>query len=164
MDTFWETCQSRFDKKKSEPTGNLSCIEWLGAKDRQGYGRVFFLWPSKCRTEERAHRVALYLQARTLPSDFTTFDASGNKLEVSHLCHNNSCVRTDHLIIEAHHVNMERLHCRQQGFCCKSHKPYCFILCKLGANIFLTASVRMYVCIYLYIYLFILFLGYPTLH
>ncbi len=98
-----------------------------GGKDKHEYSRFFFVYPNKTRREERAHRVALCIQKRVFPNDLPKIDEFYNKVEASHLCHNNSCVEVSHIVMETHELNMERNHCREQGFCTKSHKPYCLM-------------------------------------
>ncbi len=128
METFWNKLLTKFDRKIGPPTGQYGCLEWQGARDRCGYGRIFVFWPGREKEmEEKAHRVAFYLQYQLSPTEFKWTDAEGRPAECSHVCHNPSCVRIDHLIIERHSSNMERIHCRQQGTCSKTHKPYCMI-------------------------------------
>ncbi len=81
--TFW----SRTRKTTS------GCLEWLGWKDRLGYGRVYFSGRS-----EMAHRFALRLLKRTVP----------RRLTVDHLCRNTSCVNPEHLEVVPHRINVLR--------------------------------------------------------
>ena len=50
-----------------------------------------------------------------------------DELECSHLCGNKCCINAEHLVFEKHDVNQERIHCQNQGMCCKSHRPFCII-------------------------------------
>ncbi len=127
MDTYWKSIRTRFDSKTGDSRGEYGCMLWVGAKDRDGYGRFIFRYPDKRRTEERAHRIALCISNQILPNCLIPREGSGGNKEVSHLCHNPACVLIDHLVIETHIQNMDRLHCRQQGFCSKCHKPHCLM-------------------------------------
>ena len=46
-------------------------------------------------------------------------------LDVSHRCHNSHCVREDHLILEPHAVNLDRIQCELEGECMGTHAPHC---------------------------------------
>ena len=47
-------------------------------------------------------------------------------LECSHLCWNRKCVNMDHVIIEEHKANLDRIECALQGLC-NGHEIYnCF--------------------------------------
>ena len=67
------------------------------------YGRQKLTFKNGKSVFVTAHR-AMYMcikQISCLPRNF----------EISHLCHNSRCIRPDHLSIEPHHINMERLRC-----------------------------------------------------
>ena len=77
-------------KQNQTPTGN-NCLEWLGARHRQGYGMVGVL---DVETGDRkmtvAHRVAMRIHlGRALASNE----------DVRHACGNNLCCNPSHLYI-----------------------------------------------------------------
>jgi len=44
-------------------------------------------------------------------------------LEVSHLCHEPLCINAEHLSLESHSCNTDRLRCVNRGLC-HGHKPH----------------------------------------
>ena len=95
------------------------CILWFGSVDRWGYGRQWVTWPDGTHREERAHIMAYLVKMKLV--EIPLHDDVGTQLDVSHLCHNKSCINPDHLVMEAHEVNMQRVHCVSQGLCTKNH-------------------------------------------
>lgn len=45
--------------------------------------------------------------------------------EVSHLCGNELCIRPDHITLESHKINMERINCHSLNKPCTVHIPAC---------------------------------------
>ncbi len=69
------------------------CLEWLAAKNQQGYGE--FWLNGKL---ERSHRVSYE----------NKFGKISEGLEIDHLCRNRCCINTDHLQVVPHKENMRR--------------------------------------------------------
>lgn len=44
-------------------------------------------------------------------------------IDISHLCHNSTCIRPEHLSAEPHHVNNNRRSCVEKNWCTE-HAPY----------------------------------------
>ena len=71
------------------------CHIWTGPTQRNGYGR--FGLGRRVDGQMLAHRYAFSLQAEL-----------GTDEELDHLCRNRSCVRSSHLEVVTHRVNMLR--------------------------------------------------------
>lgn len=84
-------------------------------------------WPGGEEKRETAHRLAYMIKHRLTRYDMPQIDENNNKVECSHICHQTLCVNPEHILIEPHAINQDRLHCKNQGHCSKSHKPHCLI-------------------------------------
>lgn len=123
MEAFFEKYQQLFSEN-SIRASNGECL--LGARKAQknGYGAMKYKNPFtgrwKCTT---AHRLSYMIAMRQLDI--------GDK-DVSHLCHNGLCIRTDHLSAEPHNLNCDRVRCVNRGRC-KGHGAYplCLLHLKL---------------------------------
>lgn len=73
------------------------CIEWVGARDQDGYGRFIIKVGGKTR-QTGAHRAAWL--ARSPISD--------PELVIDHLCRNRLCVNLDHLELVTNAENIRR--------------------------------------------------------
>lgn len=69
------------------------CWDWIGAKQSNGYGR---LWDGK--KSSYAHRVSYEI----------FYGAIGNKLDIDHLCRNRCCVNPLHLEPVTRSLNLKR--------------------------------------------------------
>ena len=76
--------------KQNLNPGNNGCLEWGGARHRQGYGMIGVLDINGDRKMTVAHRVAMRLK---LGKAITTTD------DVRHICGNNLCCNPAHLYI-----------------------------------------------------------------
>lgn len=126
MEVFWIELESRIIDC-SRDLGNVhSCRVWIRGKGGRGYGAISVRWENGRRVEN-VHRVVLMILYKWGREDFPKKDVNGQRLEVSHICHNKLCVREQHLVIERHEVNIERNHCRMQSVCSRSHVPFCLL-------------------------------------
>ena len=80
-------------KKKLFDQGPFHCNVWVGALHQGKYGKMLVDWPDGTKCMERTHRIAFMAANKTLKADLPSHGADGNKLEVSHLCHNGLCVK-----------------------------------------------------------------------
>lgn len=118
------------------------CIEWTGhRKGNSGYGIQVVKWPGGEEKREAAHRLAYMIRHRVTRYDMPRVDENNNRVECSHICHNTVCVNADHIVLEPHAINQDRLHCKNQGLCSKCHKPYCLI-CNLLIKMLLSHRNR----------------------
>ena len=106
-------------KSERDPQGG-TCILWTGRVTSSGYGLQTVHWPDVGRKVEKAHRVALMVEMRVTRSQFKHAG-----VECSHLCHSRLCVNPQHIVLESHATNQERIHCKSQGLCSKLHVPWC---------------------------------------
>lgn len=134
MDDFWNDIQQKFNRKTEESGNGKGCIVWTGAKKgKSGYGIQVVNWPGGEEKREAAHRLAYMIRHRMTRYDMPTVDENNNKVECSHICHNKLCVNVNHIVLEPHAINLDRLHCKNQGLCSKCHKPHC-IICNILFN------------------------------
>jgi hypothetical protein len=76
------SARDRFEKRlERDPI--TGCWNWLGQRDRAGYGR----WNPLKKSGFRAHRAAYEIYKGPIPKGLT----------IDHLCRNVSCVNPDHL-------------------------------------------------------------------
>ena len=131
MDFDWDDIEKKFFKKAEIMGNGKGCIEWVGCKKgNTGYGVQVVKWKEGESKREAAHRLAYMIRHRVTRYDMPSHDLNNNKIECSHLCHHTLCVNPDHIVLEPHTINQDRIHCKNQGHCSKSHQPYC-LMCKI---------------------------------
>ena len=62
------------------------CIEWTGARDRYGYGKINLVIDGR-RRQTGAHRAAWLAEVGDIPGE----------LMIDHLCRNRACVNLEHM-------------------------------------------------------------------
>ncbi len=129
MEGFFQDLEIKFTKKTRNLGNQWGCIAWEGYVDKYGYGVQNVRWPTVGLKKESAHRVAYMIRHKLSRDDMPRFDEKGAAVECSHLCHNKLCVNPDHILIENHALNQDRIHCKGQGMCSGAHVPHCLI-CK----------------------------------
>lgn len=127
MDAFWHKLSTDLEKKSSFHCGLHDCTEWVGAREHNLYGKKSVSWPDGTKTMERTHRLSYMLSKKLLRDQMPTISAAGEQLDVSHLCHNPLCIKAEHLILEPHSVNMERMGCKIRQQCTRAHFPLCIL-------------------------------------
>ena len=104
--------ETRFWEKVALPSGTFGCMEWLGSRDKNGYGRFGAndealggpqVW--------NAHRVAWTLLNGPIPDG----------LQIDHLCRNRGCVRVEHLEPVTQRENIVR----GDGYAGQARKTHC---------------------------------------
>lgn len=95
------------------------CVLWDGPKVTKNgieYGYKYIKPPFKrLKSREYTHRLSFMQKTHNyqLPRPF----------DVSHLCHNSLCINPNHLALEPHHINNNRIHCINSNRCF-GHAPY----------------------------------------
>lgn len=127
MEGFWNQIAIDLQKKSIFHCGKHDCIEWSGAREHGIYGKKSVLWPDGSKTMERTHRLSYMLFRKLLREEMPHFNQNGERLDVSHICHNGICLRVEHLVLEPHSTNMERMGCKMRNICTHAHYPYCLL-------------------------------------
>jgi hypothetical protein len=102
----WKTRFASFIRKGEvpNPRTNSPCWQWIGWKDKYGYGRFSFPGDGRTATGKHrrrhayAHQLAYWLANGPIPKG----------MELDHLCYNPSCVRPTHLEVVTHDENIRR--------------------------------------------------------
>ena len=108
-----------------ETTSPTECVTWRGKLNESGYGTVQLRMHDGKRKHTTAHRASFMAYHRII--EITKYNNEGQKLEVSHLCHNNACIKPQHLRLESCQINQERRMCKN-GKICIGHEPECIII------------------------------------
>lgn len=127
MEDFFLKLERNFINKTRNLGNEFACIVWEGYVDKYGYGVQYVNWPTEGRKREGAHRLAYMIRHKISRNDMPSVDNNNNRIECSHLCQNKLCVNPDHIILETHAQNQDRIHCKGQGFCAKCHEPHCLL-------------------------------------
>ncbi|KAK7481522.1 hypothetical protein BaRGS_00027171 [Batillaria attramentaria] len=104
---------------------NGQCFLFRGPPNLHGYCRINYRDPSSGQVKTvTAHRAAWIA--------YFGVNSVGPALEVSHRCHNKTCVGIDHLSLEPSQVNHDRRHCVECHVCFgHGHYPHCLLDLKL---------------------------------
>lgn len=124
---FFKYWQSILEEKSVISDNKLGCRLWKGPPSlMQMYGKQRIKWPDGSTSFEGAHRLSFMVHFQLTPEKMAKFSENGEKVEISHLCHNTMCIKIEHLVMERHSTNQERNHCKHMGRCMKSHSgPNC---------------------------------------
>ena len=121
---IWQKIKKIFEKTLCK--GGGECIMWMGSLDKDGYGRKSIKWgPLEKSREEKAHRLSFMLKYKLAKLPHT--NECGELMEVSHWCHQKSCINSDHLVLENRLSNMSRETCRCERVCTLRHEPTCIL-------------------------------------
>ena len=124
---FMEKLKKSINKHSEAQNYGLNCIEWQGCCDKDGYPIKSVTWPGCKRKLWRVAWLVLVIQRKgSLPE----VDGDGQPLEVSHLCHNRTCIKPEHLTVEPHYTNTGRRQCVAAGRCL-GHTIPCIFWCML---------------------------------
>ena len=124
---FYANLRRRIEQKSiKKALESGTCWEWFGCKKAPDnkYGRISITFMGVSQSVG-AHRAS-----------YMAFNEIFNlKNDISHICHQPSCVNPDHLSHEEHAVNLERAECREKGVC-RGHACYksCIINGKFVTN------------------------------
>ena len=107
--TMEPAARGKFDAAETMRSTS-GCLEWLGSKDRHGYGQISIWWITFS-----AHRIAWILRHGPIT----------NGLHILHKCGNKVCVDTDHMrlgtvaennmdqVVQGRHFYAMKTHCPQ---------------------------------------------------
>lgn len=125
-DKFFSKLSNNLLKNSVNSGNSLGCVEWQGSTDRYGYGRKRITWPDKSASVERVHRLSYMVKHQLFRHEVPRNDEN-DPLDVSHLCHNKLCIKSEHLVLERHELNCERKACFLLNHCTLNHFPSCIL-------------------------------------
>ena len=122
MDSWVES-----ETKKLNGTSDVmpnGCRLWTGgpSPEKCSYGKKRTLYPTIVGDHAPSQVVYVHRLAYMVSRKVVELPPS---LEVSHRCHNPRCIKPQHLCLESHELNSERITCRLQGMCTQNHSPHC---------------------------------------
>ena len=82
---------------------NGQCVLWSGWTDKDSYGRI------NVKIENQWKTTGVHILAFILGNNVSLESIAGN--DISHLCHNRSCVQPNHLSCESRDTNHSRTAC-----------------------------------------------------
>ena len=98
---------------KLQPANERGCKLWDGCNSK--YAKMLVQFPGNEKKTYYSHR--LVYMCSVLELDLS------EEMEVSHLCHNTRCCSIEHLSLEPHYINCERVDCKKTGTC-TGHESY----------------------------------------
>lgn len=113
MDVF----VAKYSKKlheKSYLAANLQCRLWHNGQRSKSYGQIKVKLPNLEWHSYSPAKLSLIIELGFIPPP---------SLDCSHLCHNRLCINPDHLSLEPHGINMQRVNCMSEGVC-RQHVNY----------------------------------------
>ena len=125
----FDTIIRRLALKSTPKQGLHGCCLWNGpVYDRRittSYGRCRN--PFQCQNLNQNKKSHLKVH-KLLYMCMNHVTCLPENMEVSHLCHNKLCIRSDHLVLETHAQNMMRITCKNNGWCTEAHGgPTCLL-------------------------------------
>ena len=127
MEAFWSQIALSLMQKSIFNCGRHGCTEWTGGREHGVYGKKSVVWPDGKKKIERVHRLSYMHAHHILRDEMPNKNSQGERLDVSHICHNPICLKPEHLILEPHSLNMDRMGCRMRNLCTKDHHPHCLL-------------------------------------
>jgi hypothetical protein len=95
---------------------NGNCLIWIKCTNSSGYPQMKIKFLDGSRKLTLVHRIVYAVSHNVILGQ-----ASEQKMQVSHLCHESRCVSIDHLVLEPSAINNDRRSCFLHGFCHKLH-------------------------------------------
>lgn len=127
MADFFERARAKLAAKTMREMGPHSCLYWVGAVARSGYGRMQVETDDGRKMIMGVNRIAYMVHHHLSPGQVPHVSPRGEQLDISNLCHSKECVEPTHLVLEPHSVNNNRQACFRAGLCNNSHEPACIL-------------------------------------